>query len=69
VIVFGTARILESEQEIYQAVKLLGLKYNDDLAAVEAEIVREWDGLSCVEISIAHMTGKEGLELLRARTE
>lgn len=61
------ARVLEYEGEIYRAAEALGLKYNSDRAAVEAEIRREWSGLSCFEITIEHMTGKEGRELTLAR--
>jgi hypothetical protein len=67
VIVFGKARILETDEEIFNAAEILGLKYNDDKEVVDKEIKREWDALSCVEITIEHMTGKEGLELTRER--
>lgn len=67
VVLFGRARGLEDEGEIYRAAEVLGLKYNSDRAAVEAEIRREWSGLSCFEITIEHMTGKEGRELTLAR--
>ena len=66
-VLFGRARVLEDEGEIYRAAEALGLKYNSDRAAVEAEIRREWSGLSCFEITIEHMTGKEGRELTLAR--
>ena len=67
VVLFGRARVLEYEGEIYRAAEALGLKYNSDRAAVEAEIRREWSGLNCFEITIEHMTGKEGRELTLAR--
>ena len=69
VIVFGRARILEDDEEIYRAVEVFGLKYNPDREAVQREIRREWDALCCVEITIDHMTGKEGKELARQRRE
>ena len=69
VIVFGRARILEGDEEIYRAVEVFGLKYNPDREAVRREIRREWDALCCVEITVDHMTGKEGKELARQRRE
>lgn len=48
-------------------VKVFGLKYNNDVTAVEKEIKREWNALSCIEIKIEHMTGKEAIELTRKR--
>lgn len=69
VIVFGRARILDSDEEIYRAVEVFGLKYNPDRDAVAREIRREWDALCCVEITVDHMTGKEGKELARQRRE
>ncbi|MCD8150926.1 MAG: pyridoxamine 5'-phosphate oxidase family protein [Clostridiales bacterium] len=67
VVVFGRARILETDAEIRQAVKWLGLKYNKDEAFVDSEIEREWNSLSCVEVTIEHMTGKEASELTDMR--
>ncbi|MDO5145663.1 MAG: pyridoxamine 5'-phosphate oxidase family protein [Eubacteriales bacterium] len=67
VIAFGRARFLETEEDIFHAAKILSLKYYDDVDFIEKEIRREWNGLSCIEIKIEHMTGKEGLELLKLR--
>lgn len=69
VVVFGRARILEDDEEIYRAVEVFGLKYNPDRDAVAREIRRERDALCCVEITVDHMTGKEGKELARQRRE
>lgn len=68
-IVFGRARVLEEEGEIFRAMELLGLKYDPDRARVDAEIERERKALCCVEITVEHMTGKEAIELTRARGE
>ena len=67
VILFGKARILNTDKEIFHAAKVFGLKYNNDVTAVEKEIKREWNALSCIEIDIEHMTGKEAIELTRKR--
>ncbi len=66
VIVFGKAKIMENEAEIKSEMTAFGLKYNNDINAVEKEIQREWNGLCCVEIEIEHITGKRAIELLRS---
>ena len=65
IILFGKAKILQGDDEIYQAVNALGLKYCDDEIAVEKEIQREWKALCCVEIIIEHLTGKQAIELVK----
>lgn len=37
-ILFGKARILQEDDEIYHAIETLGFKYNEDEVAVEKEI-------------------------------
>lgn len=59
VILFGRARILETDEEILHAARVFSLRYNADRDFVEKEIQNEWSNLCCVEISIEHMTGKE----------
>jgi nitroimidazol reductase NimA-like FMN-containing flavoprotein (pyridoxamine 5'-phosphate oxidase superfamily) len=66
-IVFGRARILETESEILHAAEILGMKYTNDREAVDREIRRDWDALCCIELTIEHMTGKECIELTRNR--
>lgn len=65
VVVFGRAKIMSDTEKIKSAMTVFGLKYNNDVAAVEKEIQREWSGLCCVEITIEHITGKQAIELLR----
>lgn len=65
--IFGVARILDTDDEIFHAAEVFGLKYNEDKEAVDKEIKREWNALCCIEISIEHMTGKEAIELTRER--
>lgn len=69
VIVFGKARVLTDEKEIFQAAELFGLKFNQDKEKVDNEIKREWSALRCIEVTIEHMTGKEAIELTRARNK
>jgi nitroimidazol reductase NimA-like FMN-containing flavoprotein (pyridoxamine 5'-phosphate oxidase superfamily) len=65
--IFGLAKILDTDEEIFRAAEVLGLKYNENKEAVDKEIEREWRALCCIEISIEHMTGKEAIELTRAK--
>lgn len=67
VILFGRARILETDEEVRHAARLLGRKYSHDADHVEREIDREWKALNCIEIQTEHLTGKEAIELTRAR--
>ena len=67
VILFGKARVLEKEDEIFHAAEILGLKYYEDQEAVDKEARRELKNLCCVEIAVEHVTGKEAIELTRAR--
>lgn len=68
VILFGTARILEEEAEKRNALEKLAARYSPDH---EEGRLKEIDGQikhTCmVEISIDHMTGKEAIELIRAK--
>ena len=65
VVVFGRAKIMSDTEKIKSAMTVFGLKYNNDVAAVEKEIQLEWNGLCCVEISIEHITGKQAIELMK----
>ena len=68
VVVFGRAKIMSDTEKIKSAMTVFGLKYNNDVAAVEKEIQREWSGLCCVEITIEHITGKQAIELVKRKT-
>ena len=69
VIAFGTIRILENEQEKRDAIEKLALKYAPDDTADhrKAAIDREWGPLCMLEMTIEHLTGKEAIELVRAK--
>lgn len=56
--------INQEDDEIYQAIDTLGLKYNEDEVTVEKEIQREWKALCCIEITIEHISGKQAIELV-----
>lgn len=68
VIVFGTARILTDESEKLAAAQLLGQRCcPDNEAALAAELKKGFTRMLMVEVSIDHITGKEAIELVRAR--
>lgn len=67
VIIFGKAKILKNDDEIFYSAQLLGLKYSDDKQAIDKEIKQALKALCCVEIVVEHMTGKEAIELAHAR--
>ena len=64
-IAFGVVRILEDDNEKRAAVRKLALKYAPDDSEENREqaIQREWKPLCMLEMEIAHMTGKEAIEL------
>lgn len=65
VIVFGTIRILEEDQEKYEAIRILADKYSPDEPEEnrEKEIRRFWKNLCMLELTPAHISGKEAKEL------
>lgn len=69
VMVFGTVRILE-EKEQYAAMEKLAVKYAPDSSAEgrQRAIRGGWNALCVLEMTVAHMTGKEAIEL-KARKE
>jgi len=68
VIVFGNARILEEEAEKRMAIEKLAERYCPDLEeGRQQEIEKGFPAVCMVEISIEHMTGKEAIELVRAK--
>jgi len=70
VIAFGRARILEDEAELRRAANAVGAKYSrgfEDLYMQETEETIRAGRLCCVEITIDHMTGKIGRQLLLER--
>ena len=67
VIVFGTVRILENEEEKRAAIEKLALKYAPDDSAENREkaIEREWKPLCMLEMTPEHISGKEAIELTK----
>lgn len=65
-IAFGAIRRLEEEQAIITALDVLGRKYAPDLDP-SAEIAKSLPRVCVLEMTIDHLTGKEGIELTRLR--
>lgn len=66
VIVFGNAHFVESTDEKIAALRLLGDKYSPGIDP-DAEIARFIQTVCIVRIDIDSVTGKEAIELTRAR--
>ena len=69
VVVFGRIAVLEDADAKRAAVERLALKYapSDSAESRQRAIEREWDALCMLEMQVEHMTGKEAIELVRAR--
>lgn len=66
VIVFGSVRILEKEQEKRKAIETLAIKYAPDDSADNRQkmIQLEWNSFCMLEMSIEHISGKQAKELV-----
>lgn len=69
VIAFGRIRILTEDHEIRSAAERLGLRYapHHTKERRDQEINKEWNRLCMLEMTVEHLTGKEGLSLLKER--
>lgn len=69
VVVFGRMRVLEDEQEKREAIEKLAIKYapKDSPENRREAIDREWEPLCMLEMTVEHLSGKEGRELAKAR--
>lgn len=70
VIAFGRAKLLTDDGERRKALTTLALKYSPDFPdGIKPEIDMKLDRVTCVEITIEHMTGKGANKLLQARKQ
>lgn len=71
VIAFGQIRVLEEEAEQRAAIEILMKKYSPQMPDSEhqAEISKFWQALCMLEMTVEHLTGKEGKELMLARNK
>ena len=68
-IAFGRAHLVEDEAEKRFAAQALADKFSPEEPAErrDAEIEHSWKAMGIIRIDIEHMTGKEAIELVRAR--
>lgn len=71
VIACGTMRLVNDDDEACHAITLLGRKYapNESQAALEQEIDSAWSSLTIFAMHVDTLTGKEALELTKAKEE
>ena len=69
VVAFGKIHILKEETQMRSAIEALAEKYHPTGTKEEHKqaIDREWTPLCMIELDIEHMTGKEAIELVRAK--
>ena len=68
VIAFGRIHILETADEKVQALRLLGRRYSSgDEPGLQHEIDKSLDHVLLLRLNIDHLSGKQAIELLRAR--
>lgn len=71
VIAFGRAHLVEDEAEKRLTAQKLADKFSPEESTEhrDAEIEHSWKAMGIIRIDIEHMTGKEAIELVRARQE
>ena len=70
VIAFGRIHTLEDAAEKVQALRLLGHRYSpNDEPGLQHEIDKSLDHVLLLRLDIDHLSGKEAIELTRARTQ
>lgn len=70
VICFGRIAIVDDEDEKLRAARLLGDRYNPgDDEALAAELKKSFKAMCVIRLDIEHLTGKEAIELVRARKQ
>lgn len=68
VIVFGEVRVVKDDTNRKLGLELLGRKYSPNFEeAMQSEIANAYDRTAIIELKIEKITGKEGLELTKAR--
>lgn len=67
-VAFGKIKIMDDGDEKRKAIEVLAARYmpNDKKGRLE-EIEKEYKILCMIELDIEHMTGKEAIELVRAK--
>lgn len=70
VIAFGKISILGNDKERIEALQLLGRRFNpNDEDGLQKEINKSLDHVLIMVMEIEHLTGKEAIELVRAKEQ
>lgn len=69
VVVFGKAKIMENAEEKLTLVRRFALKYSKNMPSIQADIDENFSSMALIEITPEHITGKEGMEVLKARNK
>ena len=67
VVVFGRAGIVEDDQKKMSLVMKFALKYSKNMPAIHQDIDENFKSMALIEITPEHITGKEGMEIIRTR--
>lgn len=69
VIAFGKVRILDNYEDKMQAISMIANRYSPcaDKESLEKEISKGFNHMHIIEFTIEHLTGKEAIELVRAK--
>lgn len=67
VVAFGKAQVVENDEEKLKGMKLLNAKYAPNQPREDELIAKEWEFLAIVKIDLEHISGKEAIELVKAR--
>ena len=65
VVVFGRARLISDDREKLALIRRFALKYSKNMPAIQADIDENFSSLSLIEIIPEHITGKEGMEIIK----
>ena len=65
VVVFGRARLVSDDKEKLALIRRFALKYSKNMPAIQADIDENFSSLSLIEIIPEHITGKEGMEIIK----
>lgn len=63
VVAFGRPRIVESEEEAYDAMMAFCLKFNPSVEGAKATIESEMPDTAVIAVDVEHMTGKQSMRL------
>ena len=67
VVCFGRVRLIDDDVERLAALRMLAKRYNTDEEAIRHEIDKDFKHVAVIEFLIEHITGKEAIEIVRAR--